>query len=304
MIRYQRTIKNPVSCSGIGLHSGKPVHMTLLPAETDRGIVFVRTDLGRSEVKAAAANTAATNHATTLRNGRASIQTVEHLLAALSGLGISNLIIEIDGGEAPIMDGSAGPFLRVIVDAGIRTQNKVQPVLKVTRPLFLKDGDKEIAIWPSETPGISCFIDFDHPLVHEQSMSYTGSEENFIREVADARTFGFLKDVEALQASGLALGGSLENAVVLDGETVLNKEGLRFGDEFVRHKVLDIIGDLALAGMPIIGHVVARKSGHSLNAKLVAMVLQDPRNWVHVGDPSAAPRRREKAVYQQPAATL
>ncbi|MDH4162314.1 MAG: UDP-3-O-acyl-N-acetylglucosamine deacetylase [Nitrospirota bacterium] len=303
MIRYQRTIKNSISCKGMGLHSGKAVTLTLRPAAVDAGVVFLRKDLGGVEIKASAANTSATNYATTLRRNNATVQTVEHLLAALAGLGISNVQAEIDAEEVPIMDGSAGPFIRMITEAGIQTQRKVQPVLKVTRPVFVADGDKQAAIWPAETSSISYFIDFDHPLLREQSLSYSISEESFIREVADARTFGFLRDVQALQAAGLARGGSLENAVVLDAETVLNKEGLRYRDEFVRHKVLDIIGDLSLAGMPIIGHVVARKSGHSLNSQLVAKVLQEPLNWVHVGEiPTVAPRR--EPLVMQPSVAI
>ena len=299
MLRYQRTLRKTTICSGIGLHSGQPVTVTLRPAPVDSGIVFLRKDLGNSAIKAIAANTAATSYATTIRQNGASARTVEHLLAACAGLGISNLYVDLDAEEVPILDGSAGPFFRMIADAGIEVQEKVQPVLKVTRPLFVRDGSMQLAIWPAERTSISFFIDFDHPMVREQGFTCEVSEESFVREVADARTFGFLRDVEALQAAGLARGGSLDNAVVLGEEAVLNEDGLRYHDEFVRHKVLDIIGDLALVGMPVIGHVVAHKSGHSLNAQLVAKLLQSPTNWVLVGDPEMAKPRRAVAAYQE-----
>jgi UDP-3-O-[3-hydroxymyristoyl] N-acetylglucosamine deacetylase len=299
MIRYQRTIKQEINFEGIGLHSGKPVTMKLRPAPADNGIVFVRTDLEGAEIKAVAANTAATIYATTLRRNGAAVQTVEHLLAALGGLGIGNVYVELDAEEVPILDGSAGPFIRMIAKAGLHTQKKVQPVLKVTRPLFVRDGGKQLAIWPAESTAISFSIEFKHPLVREQSITYRVSEDNFIREIADARTFGFLRDVEALQANGLAKGGSLANAVVLGDEAILNEEGLRYHDEFVRHKVLDIIGDLALVGMPVIGHVVAHKSGHSLNAQMVERLLQSPTNWVLFGDPEKVAPSRERIALQE-----
>jgi UDP-3-O-[3-hydroxymyristoyl] N-acetylglucosamine deacetylase len=301
MIRYQRTIKNPITFTGVGLHSGKYATVRVLPAPVHTGIRFIRTDLGGVEIRAVAANTAGADHATTLREGGAAVRTVEHLLGALSGLGIGNARVEIDAEEMPIMDGSAGPFIRMIVEAGVSTQDRVQPVLKVTRPVVVRDNDKQLAIWPSERPSISFLIDFEHPLLREQSLTYQVSEENFIREVADARTFGFARDVEFLQSKGLAKGASLENAVALSDTEVLNKEGLRYRDEFVRHKVLDIIGDLALVGMPVIGHVVAHKSGHGLNALMATRLLQSPFNWVLVGDPERPVARRERPVYQESA---
>ena len=302
MLRFQRTIKNSIGCEGIGLHSGRNVTMMIKPAPADTGVVFVRTDRGGARIEAVASHTAATNYATTLcRNGEA-VQTVEHLLGAFAGLGITNAFVELDNGEVPILDGSASPFIRMIVEAGIQVQDKVQPVLKVTRPVLVREGNRQLAIWPAESTSISYFIDFDHPLLREQSFTYAVSEENFIREVADARTFGFLSDVQALQANGLAKGGSLENAVVLGPESVLNAEGLRYKDEFVRHKVLDIIGDLSLVGMPVIGHIVAHKSGHSLNALMVNKLLQSSLHWVLVGDQVPAASQRDAAAYQAAAA--
>jgi UDP-3-O-[3-hydroxymyristoyl] N-acetylglucosamine deacetylase len=299
MIRYQRTIKDTIQLHGIGLHSGKQVNVKIKPAPVNTGIVFARTDLGNAEVRAIAANTADTSYATSLRQNGASVQTVEHLLGAFAGLGVSNAFIELDAEEVPIMDGSAGPFMRMIAETGIRTQDRVQPVLKVMRPVFVREDGKQLAIWPADTTGISCFVDFDHPLLREQSLTYTASEDNFIREVADARTFGFMRDVQLLQANGLAKGASLENAVALNDDGVMNKEGLRYHDEFVRHKVLDIIGDLALVGMPVIGHVVAHKSGHRLNALMTAKLLKSSMNWVLVGDPDRTAPRREVPAYHE-----
>ncbi len=293
-MKFQRTLKNSIHCEGIGLHSGRPVRLLIKPAPVDAGIVFIRTDLGRRTIAAVAANTGATSHATTLSENGASVQTVEHLLAAFAGLAIDNVFIEIDAEEVPIMDGSAAPFIRLIADAGIAPQEKLRPLLKIIKPVFVRDGNKQIAIWPSETPSISYFIDFNHPMLRKQSLQYTPSEESFLREVADARTFGFLSDVKALQAKGLAKGASLDNAVALGEDSVLNKEGLRYKDEFVRHKILDLIGDFSLVGMPVIGHIVAHKSGHALNARMVSKLLQSPQNWMLLGAvEESAPRQPE-----------
>ncbi len=293
MIRFQRTIKTIISCEGIGLHTGNPARIVLKSAPTDTGIVFVRTDIGGAEITATATNTAPVSYATTLSQSGACVKTVEHLLAAFAGLNIDNVIVEIDAEEVPIMDGSAGPFLRLIADAGVQRQEKLQPVLKVIKPVFVRDSDKQIAIWPADSPGISFFIDFDHPLLKEQSFLYQPSEGSFLREVADARTFGFLRDVHVLQAHGLAKGGSMDNAVVLGEDAVLNREGLRYKDEFVRHKILDLIGDFSLAGMPIIGHIVAHKSGHALNALIVSKLMNSPMSWVMIGAGEASALSKE-----------
>ncbi len=301
MIRFQRTIKNIVSCEGIGLHTGKPVHIILKPAPVDTGVVFVRTDLDGAEIEASTANTAATSYATTLSQNGAFVKTVEHLLAAFAGLNIDNVIVEIDSEEVPIMDGSARPFIRLITDACIQIQRKFQPMLKVIKPVFVRESNKQIAIWPADLPGISYFIDFNHPMLKEQSLQYQPSEEAFLSEVVDARTFGFLSDVQTLQANGLAKGGSMNNAVVLGENTVLNKEGLRYKDEFVRHKILDLIGDFSLVGMPIIGHIVAHKSGHALNALMVSKLMNSPQHWVLVGSPKEAPVKQQEMQYQHAA---
>ena len=283
MIRSQRTIKKSIFCEGIGLHTGKPVKMTVLPAPTGTGVVFVRTDLEHAEIHAIASNISTTGYATTLSQNNASVKTVEHLLAAFAGLNIDNVYVELDAEEVPIMDGSARPFVKLIADAGIQAQEIHQPVLKVLKPIFVREGNKQLAIWPAETTSISYFIDFDHPLLKEQSLQYQPSEERFLREVSDARTFGFLSDVKALQANGLAKGASLDNAVALGEDSVLNTDGLRYRDEFVRHKILDLIGDLSLIGMPILGHIVAHKAGHGLNAQMVGKLLSNPQNWILVG---------------------
>jgi UDP-3-O-[3-hydroxymyristoyl] N-acetylglucosamine deacetylase len=273
--------------------------MTLKPAPAGTGIVFIRADLGNARIKAVAANTAATSYATTLTQDGASVKTVEHLLAALAGLNIDNAYAEVDAEEVPIMDGSARPFARLIADAGIRTQEAVQPALKIIKPLFVREGNKQIAIWPADTPSISYFIDFNHPLLKEQSLQYQPSEEAFLREVSDARTFGFLSDVKTLQANGLAKGASLDNAVALGEDSVLNKDGLRYKDEFVRHKILDLIGDLSLVGMPVIGHIVAHKSGHGLNAQMVTKLLNSPQNWILVGSSGEQELKQQDRHVQQ-----
>jgi UDP-3-O-[3-hydroxymyristoyl] N-acetylglucosamine deacetylase len=284
MIRPQRTLKNAVSCEGIGLHSGKEVKMTLKPAPVGTGIVFIRTDLGNAEVKAVAANTTSTSYATTLTENDVTVGTVEHLLSTFSGLNIDNVYVEIDAEEVPIMDGSSRPFVRLVADAGILSQDAAQPSLKIIKPVFVRDGNKQIAIWPAETTSISYFIDFNHPMLKEQSLHYQPSEEAYLREISDARTFGFLSDVKTLQANGLAKGASLDNAVALGDDEVLNEGGLRYQDEFVRHKILDLMGDLKLAGMPVIGHIVAHKSGHGLNSRMVAKLLNSAQSWIVVGD--------------------
>jgi len=296
MIVFQRTIKNAVQCEGIGLHSGRNIAMAIKPAPADTGVVFLRSDQGGARIEAAAPNTAATSTATTLRKNGVSVQAVEHLLGAFAGLGISNAVVELSGDEVPTLDGSAGPFIRLIIEAGIRTQNKIQPVLKVTHPVVVRDESGQLAVLPAERTSISYFIGGDDPLLQEQGFHYTASESGFIGEVADARTFGFLSDLQARQAGGQARGGPPENAAVPGPDPVLHTEGLRFRDEGMRHQVLDIIGDLSLVGMPVIGHVIAHQSGHRLNALMVNRLLHSSMHWVLVGDPDPAALQREAAV--------
>jgi UDP-3-O-[3-hydroxymyristoyl] N-acetylglucosamine deacetylase len=279
----QRTLKQPVRCQGVGLHSGVPVGLALLPAPANHGIVFVRTDLGRAvEIPALAAHVVDTALATTLGRDGVRVGTVEHLLAALAGLGVDNARIEIDGPEVPIMDGSAAPFAHLVKGAGVRVLSEAKSFLVIKKAVTVTDGDKEATLSPCTGFRIDCTIDFDHPLISDQSLSFEFSEGNFAREVARARTFGFLRDVERLKSMGLAQGGSLENAIVVDEFSIVNPDGLRFPDEFVRHKLLDAIGDISLFGRPVLGHLRAVKTGHALNHKLVQRVLADPAAHVVV----------------------
>ncbi len=283
MIR-QRTIREKVACTGVGLHTGRPIQLELLPAPVDNRVTFVRTDMAsHAELRAHVQNVADTTLATTLAAGvngsRAQVGTVEHLLAALAGLGIDNVRVLLNGPEVPVLDGSAKPFVEMLMSAGIEEQRKSKRFLVVRRDVKVLDGEKLARLSPGPGFHITCSLDFDHPLIPPTPFKLEFSDGTFRREVASARTFGFLGDVEALQARGLARGGSLANAIVIDHYRVLNPEGLRFPDEFVRHKVLDAIGDLSLFGMPIIGKVQLKRSGHALNTKLVKTVLSDPRNY-------------------------
>src|SRR5262249_49157146 len=244
---HQRTLEQPVTTRGVGLHTGAQVTLTLRPAPADHGIVLHRVDLpGSPGIAAVARNVVETPLATNLGNAEAQVRTVEHLLAALSGLGIDNLRVEVDGPEVPILDGSAGPFLYLVRSAGIRILEAPKSFVVIRRPVVLRDGDREASLSPCDRLRIDCGIDFPHPPVPGQALSVEFSSSTFTRELARARTFGFLKDVEAMKSAGLARGGSLENAIVVDEFSILNPEGLRYPDEFVRHKTLDALGDLAL----------------------------------------------------------
>jgi UDP-3-O-[3-hydroxymyristoyl] N-acetylglucosamine deacetylase len=278
--QQQRTLKAAVSCTGVGLHSGKPVTMTLVPANTNHGIVFVRVDLpGKPIIPVRSELVSCTALATTLSFNGVKVSTVEHVLAALSGLGIDNVRVELTGPEIPIMDGSAAPFAAMIAEAGIRHQDEPKKFLVITRPVSVSDGEKHATFTPGKHFRIECTIDFKHPLISDQHFVVDFCNRTFTREIASARTFGFLKDVEKLRALGLAQGGSLDNAVVVDDFNIVNPEGLRFPDEFVRHKLLDAVGDISLLGFPVIGTLTAYKTGHALNQKLVAKVLADPSNY-------------------------
>lgn len=284
----QRTLQNRVSCSGVGLHSGARIDLTLVPAPANTGIVFVRTDLPHPvEIPARAEFVVDTRLATTIGKGNVRVGTIEHLMAALAGLGIDNCRVEVSGPEVPIMDGSAAPFAYLILSAGIEQQKATKRFLVIRRPVVVTEGDKEAKLLPAPQPSISFTIDFDHPLISDQSYRLDVSDKLFHREIARARTFGFLKEVELLKSMGLARGGSLDNAIVIDEFSILNPDGLRFPDEFVRHKILDSIGDISLAGMPVIGHLACKKSGHALNHKLITKVLADPTAFeiVQVDEP-------------------
>lgn len=276
----QRTLRRPISCEGVGLHSGAKVLLRLMPAPVDHGLVFVRTDLdGHPTIEAHARHVTDTALATTLGKGKAKVSTVEHLLSALAGLGVDNARIEVDGPEIPIMDGSAAPFAALVQEAGLRVQDQAKRFLVLKRTVTVTDGDKHATFSPARKFRIDCTIDFRHPLITGQNFSLEFNDRTFARELSRARTFGFLKDVEKLQKLGLAKGGSLSNAIVVDEFNVLNPEGLRFPDEFVRHKLLDCVGDVALLGMPVIGALTVFKSGHALNHKLVTAVLSDKANY-------------------------
>ncbi len=280
---YRRTLRRQVGCTGIGLHSGKPVRLSLRPAAAEHGVRFRRTDVG-VEIPVALENLARLDHATTLSRDRVSIGTVEHLLSALNGLGVDDVLVEVDGPEVPVMDGSAAPFVILIHEAGLRPHAVPRLYLKILKPVEVVRGGKFVRLSPSEHWRVSYTIGFDHPILRHQAASFRITAETFVESIAPARTFGFLSDVEALRRNGLALGGSLENAVVIGESGVLNNK-LRFEDEFVRHKVLDAVGDLALIGHPLVGHLEASKAGHALHAALVRKIMATPDAWALVAHP-------------------
>jgi UDP-3-O-[3-hydroxymyristoyl] N-acetylglucosamine deacetylase len=276
----QRTLSEPVRCQGVGLHSGAPVNLVLLPAPVNHGIVFVRTDMSRPvAIPALTEFVVDTSLATTLGKDGVKVSTVEHLMSALAGMGLDNVRVELDGPEVPIMDGSAAPFAALIAQAGLREQEEPRRLLVIKKPVTVVDGDKEASFSPASRFRISCTIDFKHPLIAGQSFDLEFSDRCFAREISRARTFGFLRDVEMLKKMGLARGGSMDNAIVVDELSILNPDGLRFPDEFVRHKILDAIGDISLFGRPVVGHLKAFKTGHALNQKLVKAVLADPSSY-------------------------
>ncbi len=282
-MRYQKTIKKSISGSGVGLHSGKNVNITLRPAVTDTGIVFKRVDLpGSPSVKAVCDYVSDTRLATTIKKGDAMIATVEHLMAAFSLMRIDNAIVEIDGPEVPIMDGSASFFVKMIKEAGIIDQEGFRRYIVVKRPVMVESSGSEAGIYPAAESRITCSVDFNHQALEPQSLTVSTLSVVFEEEISNARTFGFLKDIDMLKANGLALGGSLENAVVIDESGIINEEGLRFPDELVRHKVLDSIGDLYLMGAPVIGHFMSYKGGHALTYKLVIKLLSDTESWEYI----------------------
>jgi UDP-3-O-[3-hydroxymyristoyl] N-acetylglucosamine deacetylase len=279
----QRTLKQEVSCQSIGLHSGRKVRMTIKPADIDEGVVFIRTDLsGVTRIKADFENVRDTTLATTIGLNGAAVSTVEHLLSAFCGMGVDNAVVEVDAPEIPIMDGSALPFVNMLKDVGTKVQGKCKKLLFIKKRVSVSDGDGTAMLLPAQEFKITYNIDFKHPLIGQQQHEMTFSDIAYERDICAARTFGFLKDVEYLQAKGLALGGSLKNAVVLDEQRVINKGGLRCDDEFVKHKILDAIGDLSLLGMPIIGHFVASKSGHRLNNLLLKELVAHQECWAIV----------------------
>jgi UDP-3-O-[3-hydroxymyristoyl] N-acetylglucosamine deacetylase len=291
-----------VTCAGIGLHSGKKVTISLIPAPVDYGIRFRRSDLGGVEIPAHVSHLGGQQQLqTSLVNGHATVETVEHLLSALRGLGIDNARVDLNHREVPIMDGSSAPWVYLIQDAGVKVQNAARKTLQVSRQIQYQQGDKRIALYPAEGFKVSYTITFDHPMLRHQQKTMDLDEQVFVDQVAPARTFGFLKEVEMLRQRGLALGGSLENAVVLGETGVLNP--LRFEDEFVRHKILDVVGDLALVGYPIQGHLVVHRGGHALHTAFAEEILRQRDAWQLVESAMPAmPARAAARVHARQAA--
>jgi UDP-3-O-[3-hydroxymyristoyl] N-acetylglucosamine deacetylase len=282
---HQYTLKRSVSCCGVGLHTGRTVNLVIKPASENSGICFYRSDLAsKPAIPARMEQIVDTTLATTIGNGSTRISTTEHLMAALHGAGIDNADIEIDSHEVPIMDGSAGPFVYLIKRGGRKKQRALRKVLRITRPIVFASGDKSIRIEPYDGFKVSGRIKFDDDVINEQTYSLDITRERFNREIARARTFGFVEQVEQLWANGLALGGTLENVIAIhwDRRSVLNEDGLRFDDEFIRHKVLDLVGDLALLGCPVLGHVIADRSGHQLHQGLMQAIADSPDSWEYI----------------------
>ncbi|ABF39090.1 UDP-3-O-[3-hydroxymyristoyl] N-acetylglucosamine deacetylase [Candidatus Koribacter versatilis Ellin345] len=267
-----------MECHGVGLHSGAPVRLRLLPASTGEGIVFRRTDLDDFEIEATGRNVAKVSYATSLMKKGVLISTTEHLLSALIGMGVDNAIIEIDNLELPILDGSAQPFVDMIVNAGLRKQRRKRSYIRIVKPIELREGDKFIAVYPYDGYSVSYAINFPHPSIGRERFEVELSNGNFLREIAPARTFGFLRDRDAMLNMGLIRGASEENAIVLTDDGIKNGP-LRYPDEFVRHKVLDLIGDLALLGRRLLGRIVADRAGHAMHTALVTRILRDQSFW-------------------------
>jgi UDP-3-O-[3-hydroxymyristoyl] N-acetylglucosamine deacetylase len=281
----QRTLKNTIRATGVGLHTGRKVLMVLRPAPANSGIVFRRTDLDEpADVPAQAENVGETTLGTTLVYGTTKVSTVEHLMSALAGLGIDNLVVELSAGEVPIMDGSAGPFVFLLQSAGIEEQNAPKKFVRIKKSVTVEDGDKWARFDPYDGFKVNFEIEFDHPVFkrRSQAASMDFSTTAFLREVSRARTFGFMRDLEYMRSHNLALGGNLDNAIVLDDYRILNEDGLRYEDEFVKHKILDAIGDLYLLGHSLIGEYSGHKSGHGLNNRVLRALIADRSAWEEV----------------------
>jgi len=293
MIR-QRTLRNAIKATGVGLHTGEKVYLALAPAPVDTGIVFRRVDLDPIvEIPACAANVGDTTLSTTLVHGGSRVSTVEHLLSAMAGLGIDNAYVDVSASEVPIMDGSAGPFVFLIQSAGIEEQNAAKKFIRIKRQVTVEHGDKRASFLPFNGFKVSFTIDFDHPVFRDRTAhaEVDFSSTSFVKEVSRARTFGFMHEIEYLRSQGLARGGSVDNAIVVDEYRILNQDGLRYDDEFVKHKVLDAIGDLYLLGYSLIGEFRAHKSGHALNNASLRALIADSDAWemVTFDDPKDAP---------------
>jgi UDP-3-O-[3-hydroxymyristoyl] N-acetylglucosamine deacetylase len=289
----QTTIEHPVETSGIGLHTAVPSRIRLLPAPPDTGIVFRRVDLDNFEIEAHGRNVARVSYATSLMKKGVLLSTTEHLLAALYACGVDNVYVDIDAIEVPILDGSSQPFIEMLQEAGIRRLRRRRRYLKVLRRLEISDGDRYIGIYPSDEFSVHCLVDYTHPMIGRQEIEMVVNRETFSQRLARARTFGFVEELEKLRAVDLIRGGSLENAIVLTRDGIMNGE-LRYADEFGRHKTLDLIGDLALIGRPLLARVEAHKAGHALHTQLVARLLADKSLWTQTT--VAMPRRAPVAA--------
>jgi UDP-3-O-[3-hydroxymyristoyl] N-acetylglucosamine deacetylase len=281
----QQTLKNVISITGIGLHSGQDISLSVRPAQVDNGIVFVRTDVNGKDnlIPALWDHVVDTQLCTVIGNEDGiTVGTIEHLMAALRGCGIDNAVVELDGAEVPIMDGSSAPFIALIEEAGIAQQAMPRRAIKILKEIVIEEGGKRAALKPANGSIFGGEINFDHPEIGHQEMEIQLVNGNFKHDLADARTFGFLHEVEYMRSNGLALGGSLDNAIVLDKQTVMNESGLRFKDEFIRHKLLDAVGDLYLAGGQIVGAYECSKPGHALNNKILHALFADPTAWEYV----------------------
>src|SRR5690349_15678105 len=299
VIMFQSTIAREASAEGVGLHTGVRGHVRLLPAPADTGIVFRRTDLENFPIEAQGHNVARVSYATSLMKQGVWLSTTEHLLAAIYSCGIDNIYIDIDSIEVPILDGSAEPFMQMLEQAGVRKFRRKRRYLKVVKPLEVQEGDRRIGIYPAEEFQVRCYVDFPHPLVGQQEIELLVGPDTFRHLLARARTFCFERDIEPLKAMGLIRGGSLDNAIVLTNDGVMNGP-LRFPDEFGRHKALDLIGDLALTGLPLLARVEAHKAGHALHTQLVSRLLGDPSLWTITTAETALPEREVRLATLSP----
>src|SRR5580693_1051506 len=297
---FQTTIQRPSTAEGVGLHTGAFGHVRLVPAPADTGIVFRRVDLDNFPIEAHGHNVARVSYATSLMKQGVLLSTTEHLLAAIYSCGIDNIFIDIDSIEIPILDGSAEPFMQMLERSGVRKLRRKRRYLKVLKPVEVIEGDRRIGIYPADEFRVRCYVDFPHPLVGQQQVEAVVGPETFRQVLARARTFCFERDIEPLRSMGLIRGGSLENAIVLTNDGVMNGP-LRYADEFGRHKALDLIGDLALVGLPLLGRVEARKAGHALHTMLVSRLLADPSSWIITAQEAESVHSVDRADYHAPA---
>lgn len=307
IVRNQQTLAAAVTCSGVGLHSGQPVTITLRPAPPDTGVVFViqKRD-STASLTASVEYCVPTELCTAITGNGVQVKTIEHVLSALAGLEVDNIYIDVTGSEIPVMDGSAAPFVRSIRSVGVISQDRKQPFLKIMAPIEVVEGSKRVRIEPASTSRITYSIHYDHPLIQTQTYEHDCSASAFENQIAEARTFGFLHEVQALWARGLGRGGTLDNTVVLSKDGLVNQSGLRFHNEFVRHKILDLIGDFSLLGMSFIGHIIAERSGHALHTRLVQRILEQPEKWVLLNTESTE-REQQPALHRthlQPSVAL